>query len=142
MSGEKILVSFVYQEGSNFVLIVPDLGNEVMIRAKSQSEVIRKAIRILRSEYQKIISTLTPTTIEQITDKYKKQKAIPKSAILYPLPIKIGQRERKFKRFTSSMDESILDLIENFTKQRKIKKSDFFTQASMEYIQKYDRQGV
>ncbi|CAA6813873.1 MAG: Unknown protein [uncultured Sulfurovum sp.] len=142
MSSEKIVVSFVYEEGYNFVLVVPDMGNEMMVRAKTQSEVIRKAIRSLRERYKETIVNLKPSPIDIFTEDYKEKRGIPKHSILYPLPIKVGKRKKVFKRFTSSMDESILDEIENFTKNKKIKKSDFFTQASLEYIQKYDSQNL
>ena len=142
MSHEKILVSFVYEEGYNFVLVVPDIGNEFMVRAKTQAEVIRKAIRLLRDKYKEKIINLTPSPIDIFTENYKNKKGIPPPAILYPLPIKVGKRKKVFKRFSSSMDENILEQIENFTNNKKIKKSDFFTQASLEYIQKYDSQNL
>ena len=142
MSSEKIVVSFVYEEGYNFVLVVPDMGNEMMVRAKTQSEVIRKAIRSLRDRHKETIVNLEPSPIDIFTEEYKEKRGIPKHSVLYPLPIKIGKRKKVFKRFTSSMDESILDEIEKFTKNKKIKKSDFFTQASLEYIQKYDKQNL
>ena len=142
MSSEKIVVSFVYEEGYNFVLVVPDMGNEIMIRAKTQSEVIRKAIRSLRERYKETIVNLEPSPIDIFTENYKEKKGIPKHSVLYPLPIKIGKRKKVFKRFSSSMDEKVLEEIENFTNNKKIKKSDFFTQASLEYIQKYDMQNL
>ncbi|CAA6798861.1 MAG: Unknown protein [uncultured Sulfurovum sp.] len=142
MLHEKILVSFVYEEGYNFVLIVPDVGNELMVRAKTQSEVIRKAIRALRENYTDNLMELSPSPIDIYTEEYKNSKGIPKHAILYPLPVKIGKRKKVFKRFTSSMDEKLLEEIEAFTKSKKIKKSDFFAKASREYIQGYDRQNI
>lgn len=142
MLNEKIIVSFVYKEDYNYVLVVPDIGTDLMIRAKTQSEVIRKAIRLLREKYKETINELSPRPIELFTDEYKDNIGIPNHATLYPLPIKIGKRKKVFKRFTSSMDEKILDEIEAFTKKRKIKKSDFFANASMAYIQEYDRHSI
>ena len=142
MSSEKIVVSFVYEEGYNFVLVVPDIGIEMMVRAKTQSEVVRKAIRVIRQDFEDKISNLDVTPIERFTEEYKEKRGIPKHSLLFPLPIKIGKRKKVFKRFTSSMDEKLLEEIEKFTKNKKIKKSDFFTQASMEYIQRYDRQNL
>jgi hypothetical protein len=142
MSHEKILVSFVYKEGYNYVLVVPDIGNELMVRAKTQAEVIRKAIRLLRDKYKEQIINLSPSPIDIFTENYKNEKGIPPPAVLYPLPIKVGKRKKVFKRFSSSMDEKVLEEIEQFTNNKKLKKSDFFTQASLEYIQKYDSQNL
>jgi len=142
MSSEKIVVSFVYEEGYNFVLVVPDIGIEMMVRAKTQSEVVRKAIRIIRQDFQDKVSSLTTTPIERFTNEYKEKRGIPKDSLLFPLPIKIGKRKKVFKRFSSSMDEKVLEKIEQFTNNKKIKKSDFFTQASIAYMQEYDSKNL
>ena len=142
MSSEKIVVSFVYEEGYNFVLVVPDIGIEMMVRAKTQSEVVRKAIRVIRQDFQDKVSSLKTTPIERFTNEYKEKRGIPKDSLLFPLPIKIGKRKKVFKRFSSSMDEKVLEKIEQFTNNKKIKKSDFFTQASIAYMQEYDSQNL
>jgi len=142
MSSEKIVVSFVYEEGYNFVLVVPDIGIEMMVRAKTQSEVVRKAIRIIRQDFQDKVSSLATTPIERFTNEYKEKRGIPKDSLLFPLPIKIGKRKKVFKRFSSSMDEKVLEKIEQFTNNKKIKKSDFFTQASIAYMQEYDSKNL
>ena len=142
MSSEKIVVSFVYEEGYNFVLVVPDIGIEMMVRAKTQSEVVRKAIRIIRQDFQDKVSSLVTTPIERFTNEYKEKRGIPKDSLLFPLPIKIGKRKKVFKRFSSSMDEKVLEKIEQFTNNKKIKKSDFFTQASIAYMQEYDSKNL
>lgn len=138
MSNEKILISFVYQEGNRFVLVVPDLGSKLMVVAKSRSEVVRKAIRQIRDKFKNEIIDMTPSSAEIYTDEYKNKKGIPNDAMLFLLPIKVGKRIKKFKRFTSSMDETLFDEIEFFCKKRNIKKSDLFAQATREYMQKYD----
>ena len=133
MSSEKIFVSFVYKNNDKFVLVVPDIPNSMVV-AKTQSEVIRKAIRNLRQNFKEEIETIPPNSIEYFLNEYKNEY-IPNNAILYPLPIKIGKRIKKFKRFTSSMDENLLEQIEIFTKKHNIKKSEFFAQASMNFMQ-------
>lgn len=135
MSNEKIFISFVYKENNKFVLVVPDIKYS-MIVAKTLSEVINKAIRNLRQNFKDEIEKISPNSIEYFTTEYKKEN-IPDDAMLYPLPVKIGKRIKKFKRFTSSMDEELLAKIEDFTKRNRIKKSEFFAQASLEYL---DRQ--
>ena len=135
MPNEKIFVSFVYKNNNKFVLIVPDIQNS-MIVAKTQSEVINKAIRNLRQNFKEEIENISPNSIEYFMNEYNNEH-IPNDAILYPLPIKIGKRVKKFKRFTSSMDEELLEEIDIYSKKNNIKKSDFFAQASREYMQKY-----
>lgn len=135
MPNEKIFVSFVYKNNNKFVLIVPDIQNS-MIVAKTQSEVINKAVRNLRQNFKDEIENISPNSIEYFINEYKNEY-IPNDAILYPLPIKIGKRVKKFKRFTSSMDEELLEEIDIYSKKNNIKKSDFFAQASREYMQKY-----
>jgi len=132
MPDEKIFVSFVYKDNNKFVLIVPDIPNS-MIVAKTQSEVINKAIRNLRQNFKEEIKDISPKSIEYFINEYKNEY-IPNDAILYPLPIKIGKRVKKFKRFTSSMDEELLEEIEIYTKKNNIKKSEFFAQASKAFM--------
>ena len=134
MLGEKVFVSFVYRNNDKFVLIVPDIPHS-MIVAKSQSEVVQKAIRNLRQNFKVELESNTPNSIEYFQNEYHNE-SIPNSAILYPLPIKIGKRIKKFKRFTSSMDSNLLEEIEKVCKDNNIKKSEFFAQASREYIEK------
>lgn len=132
MLDEKIFVSFVYKDNNRFVLIVPDIPNS-MIVAKTQSEVINKAIRNLRQNFKEEIKDIPPNSVEYFRNEYKNEY-IPSDAILYPLPIKIGKRVKKFKRFTSSMDEELLEQIEIYTKKNNIKKSEFFAQASKAFM--------
>jgi len=134
MPNDKILVSFVYKENDHYSLVVPDLGNSFKVEAKNQSDILRKSIGVIRKEYRNEISSLIPTTIEEVSNTYKKKHNIPLNAFLYPLTIKAGRRVKKYKQFSSSMDESILKEIEVVTKERKIKKSDFFTHASRAYL--------
>ena len=134
MSSEKIFVSFVYKNNNKFVLVVPDIPHS-MIVAKTQSEVIQKAIRNLRQNFKDELENTIPKSIKYFQDKYH-DDFIPSDAILYPLPIKIGKRVRKFKRFTSSMDADLLEEIEIICKKNNIKKSEFFAQASREYMKK------
>jgi Arc/MetJ-type ribon-helix-helix transcriptional regulator len=138
VSNEKILVSFVYEDGNRFVLVVPDLA-AFMMTAKSRSEVVRKAIRYIRDTYKSDLLKIPTTTADVYTDEYKKKRGIPNDAMLFPLPIKVGRRIKKFKRFTSSMDEALFNEIELFCKRRNIKKSDLFTQATREYMERYNR---
>jgi len=140
MPNEKIFVSFVYKNNNKFVLIVPDIQNS-MIVAKTQSEVINKAVRNLRQNFKDEIENISPNSIEYFINEYKNEY-IPNDAILYPLPIKIGKRVKKFKRFTSSMDEELLEEIDIYSKKNNIKKSDFFAQASREYMQKYKYKSI
>jgi len=135
MPNEKIFVSFVYKNNNKFVLIVPDIPNS-MIVAKTQSEVINKAIRNLRQNFKDEIENISPNSIEYFMNKYK-NKYIPNDAILYPLPIKIGKRVKKFKRITTSMDEELVEQIDAFSKKNNMKKSEFFAQASREFMQKF-----
>jgi len=135
MPNEKIFVSFVYKNNNKFVLIVPDIPNS-MIVAKTQSEVINKAIRNLRQNFKDEIENISPNSIEYFMNKYK-NKYIPNDAILYPLPIKIGKRVKKFKRITTSMDEELVEQIDTFSKKNNMKKSEFFAQASREFMQKF-----
>ena len=140
MPNEKIFVSFVYKNNNKFVLIVPDIQNS-MIVAKTQSEVINKAVRNLRQNFKDEIENISPNSIEYFINEYKNEY-IPNDAILYPLPVKIGKRVKKFKRFTSSMDEELLEEIDIYSKKNNIKKSDFFAQASREYMQKYKYKSI
>jgi hypothetical protein len=133
MNSEKIVISFVYQENNHFILIVPDITNKPIAKAKSQIEVIRKSINILRKDYQEKIIELPSNDIDMLEKKYD----VPKSYILFPLPIKVGKRVKKFKRFSSSMNGEILEKIEKYTTNKKMKKSDFFTLASLEYIENH-----
>ncbi len=133
VTNEKIFVSFVYRDNNRFVLVVPDIQGSMVV-AKTQSEVVRKAIRNLQKNFKEEIKSISPNSIEYFISSYKNNH-IPTDAILFPLPIKIGKRIKKFKRFTSSMDEDILEQIELFTKNKKMKKSDFFTQASINFMQ-------
>jgi len=134
VSNEKIFVSFVYRDNNRFILVVPDIQGSMVI-AKTQSEVVRKAIRNLQNNFKEEIRSTSPNPIEYFSSNYKNDY-IPKDSILFPLPIKMGKRVKKFKRFTSSMDEDLLKEIEIFTKNKKMKKSDFFAQASIEFMQK------
>jgi len=134
MSSEKVFVSFVYKNNDKFVLVVPDIPHS-MIVAKTQSEVVQKAVRNLRQNFKEELENIEPKSMEYFQNEYNNE-FIPKDATLYNLPIKIGKRVKKFKRFTSSMDADLLDEIEIICKKNNIKKSEFFAQASREYMQK------
>ena len=132
MQSEIVVESFVHQEGTFYILIVPSIQKEPIAKAKSQLEVRKKAINILRKNYKEKIIQLHCTIYNEV-EKYD----IPKYSILFPLPIKVGQRVKSFKRFSSSMNENNLEKIESYTKSKNIKKSDFFTLACLEYMKNY-----
>jgi hypothetical protein len=132
MQNEIVVESFIYQEGAFYILIVPSIQKEPITKAKTQLEVRRKAINILRKDYKEKIIEL-PCTINNVVEKYD----IPKNSILFPLPIKVGKRVKKFKRFSSSMNGEILEKIEKYSKNKKMKKSDFFTLACLEYMKNH-----
>ena len=132
MQSEIVVESFVYQEGTFYILIVPSIQKEPIAKAKTQLEVRKKAINILRKNYKEEITKL-PCTINNEVEKYDMLK----NSILFPLPIKIGQRVKSFKRFSSSMNENTLEEIENYTKGKNMKKSDFFTLACLEYMENH-----
>jgi len=132
MESEILVESFVYQEGTFYILLVPSIQKEPIAKAKTQLEVMRKAINLLRKNHKDKIIELSNMKINTIV-KYE----IPKNSTLFPLPIKVGQRVKNFKRFTSSMKEELLEKIEEYTKNKKIKKSDFFSQASLEYMENH-----
>ncbi|CAA6813867.1 MAG: Unknown protein, partial [uncultured Sulfurovum sp.] len=52
MQNEIVVKSFIYQEGTFYILIVPSIQKEPIAKAKSQLEVRRKAINILRNNYK------------------------------------------------------------------------------------------
>ena len=98
MESEILVESFVYQEGTFYILLVPSIQKEPIAKAKTQLEVMRKAINLLRKNHKDKIIELSNMKINTIV-KYE----IPKNSTLFPLPIKVGQRVKNFKRFTSSM---------------------------------------
>jgi len=92
MQSEIVVESFVHQEGTFYILIVPSIQKEPIAKAKSQLEVRKKAINILRKNYKEKIIQLHCTIYNEV-EKYD----IPKYSILFPLPIKVGQRVKSFK---------------------------------------------
>ena len=94
---EKIFISFVYEEDNEFVLVVPDI-KDFKVRAKRQSELITKAIIFLEENFSDKLKDISPNSIKYFIDEYKKEN-IPKNAILYPLPIKIGKKITKITDF-------------------------------------------
>jgi len=85
MINEKIFIAFVYKKSDTYVLVVPDIPNLVIV-AKTQYEVINKAINDLEKNFKEEIKNISPNSIKYFMNEYKNDY-IPKNANLYPLTV-------------------------------------------------------